>query len=120
MKKNLKKHRYALPPLRMLAVFEAAAQFENFTTAAEHLFVTQAAVSKTIQSLEANLGCALFNRTGRTIKLTHEGYELYERTQSALDYLEEGCQKIRSGDSEGPLRPIQRGLCACCYSSASG
>jgi DNA-binding transcriptional LysR family regulator len=62
--------------------------------------VTQAAVSKTIQALEENLGCALFTRSGRTIALTPKGQELYERTRSALDYLEEGCARIRAGQDE--------------------
>ena len=89
--------RNALPPLRTLAVFEAAARQENFTAAARELNVTQAAVSKTILRLEADLGCALFTRSGRTVRLTRTGRSLFERTRSALDYLEEGCAQIRVG-----------------------
>lgn len=85
-----------LPSLRGLVVFEVAARLENFTAAAGELCVTQAAVSKTIQSLEAELGCALFSRSGRTIHLTRTGRELYERTRSAFDYLEEGCGQVRA------------------------
>lgn len=96
----MKKYRYALPPLRMLSVFEAAARFENFTTAANTLCVTQAAVSKTVQALEADLGCSLFVRSGRNIRLTLQGQELYEKTRSALNYLEESCTRIRVGRNE--------------------
>lgn len=91
-------HRHALPSLRALAVFETAARYENFTVAARELHVTQAAVSKTIQGLEGELGCPLFTRSGRTIRLTRTGRALYERTRSALDYLAEGCAQICIGD----------------------
>ncbi len=95
--------RRALPPLRALAVFETAARHQNFTAAARELSVTQAAVSKTIQGLETELGCALFTRSGRTIRLTRGGRELYERTRSALDYLEEGCAQLRIGHEGKPV-----------------
>jgi len=95
------KPRSDLPSLRALAVFEVAARLENFTAAAGELCVTQAAVSKTIQSLEEELGCALFSRSGRTIHLTRTGRELYERARSAFDYLEEGCAQVRA-DIAGP------------------
>lgn len=95
--------RHALPSLRALGVFETAARHENFTAAARDLNVTQAAVSKTIQTLEADLGCALFTRSGRTIRLTRTGRALYERTRSALDYLEEGCSQIRMGSGGTPV-----------------
>lgn len=91
----MKIRRSALPSLRALSVFEVAARHENFTAAAGELHVTQAAVSKTIQGLEQELGCTLFTRSGRTIHLTRLGRELYDRARSALDYLEEGCAQVR-------------------------
>lgn len=52
-----------LPPLNALRAFEAAARHLSFTRAADELFVTQAAISHQVKSLEAWLGQPLFLRT---------------------------------------------------------
>ena len=44
-----------LPPLNALKAFESAARNLSFTKAADELFVTQAAVSHQIKSLERNV-----------------------------------------------------------------
>lgn len=49
-----------LPPLNALKAFEAAARNLSFTKAAEELFVTQAAVSHQIKTLEDHLGLNCF------------------------------------------------------------
>ena len=45
-----------LPPLELLRSFEAAARRLSFTLAATELHLTQSAVSRQIQQLEASLG----------------------------------------------------------------
>ena len=45
----------------------------NFTNASKKLFVSQAAVSKKIASLEDELGVILLERNKRTVKLTSVG-----------------------------------------------
>ncbi|TMO37193.1 LysR family transcriptional regulator, partial [Pseudoalteromonas sp. S4389] len=45
-----------LPPLRALQCFEAVAQLNSFSKAAEHLNVTQSAVSHQVRLLEDYLG----------------------------------------------------------------
>ena len=54
-------------------MFDAAARHLSFTKAAEELFVTQAAVSHQIKSLEDFLGLKLFRRRNRSLLLTEEG-----------------------------------------------
>ncbi len=63
----------ALPSLKGLRAFEAAARLSSFTAAGKELFVTQGAVSRSIQGLERDLGVALFRRRGRYLDLTAEG-----------------------------------------------
>ena len=46
--------------------FKAIAECENITKAADKLFISQPALSKSLSSIEAELGCMLFNRIGPT------------------------------------------------------
>lgn len=50
-----------------LKVFRAIAEHLNFHKAAEHLFLTQPAVTLQIQALENDLGACLFDRAGGRI-----------------------------------------------------
>lgn len=59
-----------------LNVFLAAAETENFSTAARQLNLTQPAVSMQIRALEKKLDVALFNRIGRSLALTEQGKAL--------------------------------------------
>ena len=49
-----------LPPLNSLKAFEAAARNLSFTKAADELFVTQAAVSHQIKTLEEQIYLMIF------------------------------------------------------------
>ena len=62
-----------LPSLKAIRCFEVAARHGSFTLAAAELHVTQGAVSRLIQSLEEDLGTPLFDRQGRTLRLTATG-----------------------------------------------
>ncbi|MFL9933914.1 LysR family transcriptional regulator [Paraburkholderia sp. RL18-103-BIB-C] len=62
-----------MPPLNTIAAFEASARLVSFTRAAEELHLSQGAVSRQIQLLEARLGVALFERHHREIHLTKAG-----------------------------------------------
>ncbi|MEX2519050.1 MAG: transcriptional regulator GcvA, partial [Paracoccaceae bacterium] len=62
-----------LPPLTALRAFEAAARRLSFAKAAEELYVTPAALSYQIKSLETELGVPLFRRLNRAVELTEAG-----------------------------------------------
>ena len=82
-------YRLSLPKsLDALRVFEAAARHRSFSRAAEELLVTQAAVSRRIAGLEAELGVTLFTRAGRRIALSEPGERLAASVATALDYLD--------------------------------
>jgi LysR family glycine cleavage system transcriptional activator len=62
--------------LLALRAFEAAARRLSFTNAAHELHVSQAAVSRHVRVLEADLGRALFRRLHRQVELTAPGKRL--------------------------------------------
>lgn len=84
-----------LPPLNALRAFEAATRHRSFTKAAEELFVTQAAVSHQIKTLEEHLGVPLFWRTARRLELTDEGQTLGPFVRDAFASLTLGVDLLR-------------------------
>jgi DNA-binding transcriptional LysR family regulator len=72
--------------LNHLAIFHAVAQAGSMTRGAEHLDISQPAVSKQVQGLERALGVHLFDRIGRRVFLSSAGEVLedYARRLFAL------------------------------------
>lgn len=79
-----------LPPLNALRAFEIAARHGNFSKAARELGVAQPAVTRHITNLEGWLGMELFVRSGNSVEVTSQGYEIAELVTSAFDRLELG------------------------------
>jgi DNA-binding transcriptional LysR family regulator len=71
--------------LRQLEYFVAVAETANFTRAAERVHITQSGVSAQIKALEHELGAQLFDRSGRTTRLTDAGQAALRHARSALD-----------------------------------
>jgi DNA-binding transcriptional LysR family regulator len=84
-----------LPPLDLLAGFEAAARRLSFTLAAEERFVTQSAISRQVKALEDQLGVPLFLRGHRSLQLTADGQRLYRTCTAVLDQLRTTIAHIR-------------------------
>ena len=85
-----------LPPLHGITVFAVAATSGSFSRAAEMLLVTQGAVSRQIQQLEKYLGCPLFIRHKRGLKLTAEGQALLPVVEDTLSRLAGACDGLRN------------------------
>lgn len=85
-----------LPPLDLLAAFEAAARHLSFTRAAAERFITQSAMSRQIQALEEDLGVALFRRKHRALALTDEGRKLLAVCDTVLSQLRQTVAELRS------------------------
>lgn len=76
-------------------VFYTVARTGNISGASKALFISQPAVSKSIQRLEDSLGVTLLKRGSRGVALTHEGNILYERLQEAFHAIELGEEQLR-------------------------
>jgi LysR family transcriptional regulator of gallate degradation len=74
-------------PLHKLRAFAAVAQLGNVHRAALAIHLSQPAVTRAIQHLEAALGAALFERTTRGMTLTSAGLLVHRRVQRAFDAL---------------------------------
>jgi DNA-binding transcriptional LysR family regulator len=86
--------------LHQLHIFQAVAQQNSYSRAAETLFLSQPAVSLQVRALERDIGQPLFEKNGRTLRLTQAGhllllsteriFALMDETRSALDELAGG------------------------------
>ncbi|KRW59416.1 LysR family transcriptional regulator [Pseudomonas sp. TTU2014-080ASC] len=96
--------------LRQLRHFVALAEHGNFARAADAVHLSQPALSRSIQALEAQLDCRLLDRHSRGIALTTHGELVLEHAQrllagsrelknavSQLDNLEAGELRLGSG-----------------------
>lgn len=84
-----------LASLDLLRGFEATARHLSFTAAAQELFLTQSAVSRQVQALEAQIGVSLFERGHRSIALTEAGHTLLRAVTPALAQVDGAIDRIR-------------------------
>jgi LysR family glycine cleavage system transcriptional activator len=82
------------PPLRSLAVFEAAARNGSFWRAADELNITKSGISHHIKALEVFLDTKLFVRLSRGVRLTVEGVTYYESIHEAYRHIDDGTQRL--------------------------
>lgn len=92
---------YRLPSARSLAVFEDAARTLNFSATARNLGVTQAAVSKQIQQLEAQWELRLFVRSTRGLVLTAIGRRLHDAVSVGLNHIAAAIEDVRPRSNDG-------------------
>ncbi|HYA40403.1 MAG TPA: LysR family transcriptional regulator [Syntrophobacteraceae bacterium] len=89
-----------------LRTFYYAAKSQNFTQAANELYITQPAVTAQIKSLESVCKLTLFRKKGRNLYLTYEGRVLYDHVCKIFEY-EKAIEKAIKGMlnlTEGMLR----------------
>ncbi|MFC6176563.1 LysR family transcriptional regulator [Companilactobacillus huachuanensis] len=91
--------------LTQLKCFAVVANQESITKAAEILYISQPAVSKTIKQLEDELQVQLFDRTGRTLKLNRAGRLFFSYVNDSLKELDRGVNAVEGGvdNSEQPI-----------------
>ncbi len=81
-------------PLTALRAFEAATRTGSFRLAADDLGLTPSAVSHAIRGLERDLGTMLFERNGRSIRLTPEGETLMRHVERGFGELQLGIASV--------------------------
>ncbi len=90
--------------LDLLRTFVAVVDRQSFALAAEHVHRTQSAVTQQMARLEEQLGVALFQKVGRSKRLTKQGVRLLEYARRLLAMNDEALQSLAAPDLRGPLR----------------
>lgn len=86
--------------LRKLKAFLAVCRYGNVTRAAESLFISQPALSRQIQDLEEEMGCALLDRSRRQIALTPKGLLFQIRARELLELASRAKAELAGTDSD--------------------
>lgn len=76
-------------------VFYNVAKYKSLSKAAEKLFISQPAISKSLAKLEEGLDTKLFERTSKGVVLTSEGEVLYKHIESAFESITKGEDEIK-------------------------
>ena len=91
-----------------LESFIALYNYQNYTKAAERLYITQSALSRRITALEEELGVTLVDRTSSKIRITDAGTHFYKECLKLLkgkDVLYTSMNRFRNGEM-GELRIV--------------
>jgi DNA-binding transcriptional LysR family regulator len=83
-----------------LKVFRTVAEHLNFRKAAEHLFLTQPAVTLQIKALEDDLGVRLFDRAANRVSLTPQGSLLLNYAKKIAALVSEAEQELGAEDGK--------------------
>jgi len=87
-----------------LKSFIAIAENGTFSHAAEIVGRTQSALSLQIKKLEGSLGCPLFERTSRSVKLTEQGEIFLGYAKRIIELQWEVHSRLKEPDIEGEIR----------------
>ncbi len=82
--------------LNLYYTFYTVAKCGNISAAANQLFISQPAISKSIAKLETNLDVKLFRRSSRGVSLTQEGELLYRQVEEAFRAISLGEEAIKT------------------------
>lgn len=106
--------------LFQLRYFVTLAKMQHYTRAAHELCITQPSLSHAISQLEAELGVALFEKSGRNTTLTSFGEEFLICANRTLATLDSGVSSLqRSARGDGLIRAWHAAFPWCQFHSAA-
>ncbi len=92
-----------MPPLPSLRAFAAFVETGNVVAAGQALSVSHAAVSQQLRSLEAHLGVALLDRSGRAMRLTPDGEVLAQGCTEGFGAIARAVALVTGVEAARPL-----------------
>ena len=75
--------------ISQLKYFCAVAKYQNISKASHNIYVTQPTLSQRIKRLETEMGIALFDRYGKSVKLNAYGYVVQRYAERIFQQLED-------------------------------
>jgi len=90
--------------IRHLKIFVSVYQCESISRAAERLYMTQPAVTRAVQELEAHYGVQLFERFHRRLRRTECASQFYAYALHILDSFDRMETSLHRWDEQGVLR----------------
>jgi len=84
----------SLPPLDHLLAFEAVAHFESIAAASRVLNISESAISRKTRLVELHFGVPLFLRGHKSISLTPQGRQLFDRISPAMQSLRDASNDL--------------------------
>ena len=92
--------------LDLYHIFYWVTKTGSFTRAAERLYTSQPAVSRSIRQLEQALGCCMLDRTARGVRLTPAGKMLWHYVEHGVEQLQLGEDRLQAlcALDEGSIR----------------
>lgn len=97
--------------LRHLRYFMAVAETLSFRRAAEKLHMAQPPLSAQIKSLEGELGVRLFERSTRSVRLTHAGQVFLQDARALIASSDEAQRRVKDA-AEGLVGTLRIGVIA--------
>lgn len=92
--------------IKQLRYFNVVCEYENFTKAAEALYLSQSTLSKSISSLEDEFGCEFINRRANKFELTEHGKIFYRFSSETVDSLDKKVKELK--EKLNTAKPILR------------
>ncbi len=90
--------------IRHMRIFLEVCRTMNVTRAAENLYMTQPAVSRSIREIEKNYGVRLFERLNQRLYLTESGRRMHAYAVHIVDTFDRMEREMTDGDERGILR----------------
>lgn len=87
----------------LLRTFVILAETRSFTRTAERVHRTQSAISMQIARLEELLGCTLFERNKRNVRLTENGERLHSYASRIVGMSDSLLERFHAGEIEGSI-----------------
>ncbi|PIB26513.1 hypothetical protein BFP76_11430 [Amylibacter kogurei] len=92
-----------IPSLSWLRAFEATARLGSFSSAAQELNVTHAAIAQNVRALENYFAQTLVMRRGRGMVATAEGRALADSLANGFSLIADGVETLHSHNTQRPL-----------------